>query len=155
MRAIREGRAGPEPFETVAENWFKRHVEAKKLISAPDLRSCLDRQLILAWRGRDFTSIRRGDVAALLDKIEDSNGAVAADFALAVFRMIANWFAARNEDYASPIVKGMRRTNPKARARSRILNDDEIRKVWRAAEGNGTFGAFIRVALLTAQRREK
>jgi integrase len=155
MRAIREGRAGPEPFETVAENWFKRHVEAKKLISAPDLRSCLDRQLILAWRGRDFTSIRRGDVAALLDKIEDSNGAVAADFALAVFRMIANWFAARNEDYASPIVKGMRRTNPKARARSRILNDDEIREVWRAAEGNGTFGAFIRVALLTAQRREK
>jgi integrase len=145
----------PEPFECVAENWFKRHVEAKGLISAPDLRSYLDRQLIPAWRGRDFASIRRGDVAALLDTIEDSCGAVAADSALAVFRMIANWFASRNEDYASPIVKGMRRTNPKARARSRVLSDDEIREVWRVAEANGTFGAFVRVALLTAQRREK
>jgi integrase len=157
IKAIREGRdrAGPEAFEVVAENWFKRHVEAKKLISARDLRSCLDRQLIPAWRGRDFASIRRGDVAGVLDRIEDSNGPVSADFALAVFRMIANWFASRNEDYASPIVKGMRRTNAKARARSRILDDDEIREVWRAAEANGTFGAFVRVALLTAQRREK
>jgi integrase len=155
MLAIREGRGAPEPFEQVAENWYKRHVEAKGLISAPDLRSCLDRQLIPAWRGRDFSSIRRGDVAGLLDSIEDTNGPVAADFALAVFRMLANWYASRNEDYASPIVKGMRRTNPKARARSRVLSDDELREVWRVAKANGTFGAFIRVALLTAQRREK
>ena len=27
--------------------------------------------------------------------------------------------------------------------------------MWRAAEANGVFGAFVRVALLTAQRREK
>jgi integrase len=155
MRTIREGIGAPEPFEQVAENWFKRHVEAKGLISAPDLRSHLDRHLIPAWRGRDFASIRRGDVAALLDTIEDSCGAVAADHALAAFRMIANWFASRNEDYSSPIVRGMRRTNPKERARSRILDDNEIREVWRVAEANGTFGAFVRVALLTAQRREK
>ena len=49
----------------------------------------------------------------------------------------------------------MRRTNAKERARSRILDDHEIQAVWRTAEANGTFGAFIRVALLTAQRREK
>jgi integrase len=69
--------------------------------------------------------------------------------------MIANWYATRHEDYASPIVKGMRRTNPKARARSRVLSDDEIREVWRVAEANGTYGAFVRVALLCGQRREK
>jgi integrase len=157
IKAIREGKdsSGPESFETVAESWFKRQVENRKLISAPDLRSCLDRQLIPAWQGRDFKTIRRGDVAALLDKVEDSNGAVAADFALAMIRMIANWYATRHEDYASPIVKGMRRTNPKARARSRVLSDDEIREVWRVAEANGTYGAFVRVALLCGQRREK
>jgi integrase len=69
--------------------------------------------------------------------------------------MICNWHQTRNEDYVSPVVKGMRRTNPKARARARILDDAEIREVWRAAEANGTFGAFIRVALLVAQRRDK
>ncbi len=49
----------------------------------------------------------------------------------------------------------MRRSNPKERARVRILDDDEIRAVWQAASENGTFGAFVRVLLLTAQRRDK
>jgi integrase len=157
IKAIREGRDrnGAESFETVAEAWFKRHVEARGLISSPNIRSCLDRQLIPAWNGRDFASIRRSDVAKMLDAIEDSNGPVAADNALAIVSAVANWFAARHEDYASPIVKGMRRTNPKQRARSRLLNDDEIREIWRVAEANGTFGAFVRVALLCGQRRAK
>jgi len=47
----------------------------------------------------------------------------------------------------------MRATKPKDMARTRILNDDEIRAVWNAADG--TYGAFVRLGLLTAQRREK
>jgi len=49
----------------------------------------------------------------------------------------------------------MRRSDPKARARSRILNDDEIRTIWKAAEENGVFGAFVRMSLLTGQRAGK
>jgi integrase len=49
----------------------------------------------------------------------------------------------------------MRRTNPKERERSRILTDDEIRAIWKQAAANGTFGALVRLLLLTAQRREK
>src|SRR5262245_12828200 len=33
-----EDRAGPQSFESVAENWFKRHVEAKQLASARKIR---------------------------------------------------------------------------------------------------------------------
>jgi integrase len=157
IKAIKEGkdRSRPQSFEAVAEQWFKRHVQAKGLISADTFRDYLDRLIIPAWRGREFTSIRRNDVAKLLDEIEDKNSAVVADYVLAIVRMICNWYATRHEDYASPIVRGMRRSNPKATARERILSDDEIREVWRVAEANGTFGAFVRVALLTAQRREK
>src|SRR5262249_1871942 len=43
----------------------------------------------------------------------------------------------------------------KASKRGRILDDAELRAVWQQAEQNGTFGAIIRLALLTAQRREK
>jgi integrase len=157
IKAIKSGgnRDGVETFEAVAEQWFKRHVEAKGLISAPDLRSYLDRQLMPAWRGREFSSIRRGDVAKLLDTVEDSSGPIAADYVLSVVRGLCNWYAARHENYSSPIVRGMRRTDPKARARARILDDEEIRAVWNGAEANGVFGAYIRLALLTAQRREK
>jgi integrase len=39
--------------------------------------------------------------------------------------------------------------------RDRILDDDELRSVWKQAEANGTFGAFVRLSLLTGQRKEK
>jgi integrase len=49
----------------------------------------------------------------------------------------------------------MARTKPKERARDRILSGDELRAVWRQAEANGVFGAFIRFILLTAARRNE
>jgi integrase len=147
--------AAPESFDVVAETWFVRHVQAKGLLSAQGVKRFIDRHLIPAWQGRDFRSIRRADVAVLLDQVEDQSGARTADYVLAIIRSIANWYASRTDDYVSPVVRGMRRTSPKQRARSRILNDDELRQVWRAAEENGVFGAFLRLCLLTGQRREK
>ena len=48
----------------------------------------------------------------------------------------------------------MRRTRSETRTRDRILDDDELRKIWRQAEANdGTFGALIRILLTTSQRR--
>jgi integrase len=66
-----------------------------------------------------------------------------------------NWYASRHDDYVPPIVRGMRRTSPKERARSHLLDDHEIRLIWKQAEANGTFGACVRLLLLTAQRRDK
>jgi integrase len=155
MLAIKRGEstAGPGTFESVANDWLKRHVDAKGLVSAKEVRRYLDKHILPAWGGRDFASIRRIDVAKLLDEIEDGAGPTAADSALNVVRSITNWYSTRNDNYMSPVVRGMRRTNPKERARTRILSDDEIRAVWRAAESNGTFGALVRLLLLTAQRR--
>ena len=48
----------------------------------------------------------------------------------------------------------MGRADPaKDRARKRTLTDDEIRALWPAA--TGTFGAFVKVCLLSGQRRAK
>jgi integrase len=154
-QAIKKGRdtAGPQSYQSVAEDWLKRHVDAKRIITSKEKRRYLDKHILPEWGGRDFTSIRRIDVAKLLDDIEDNAGPAAADAALAVVRSIANWYQTRNDDYVSPVVKGMRRTNPKERARSRILSDDELRAVWTQAETNGTFGALVRLLLLTGQRR--
>ena len=153
MKAIKLGtdRAGPQSFQSVAEECW-RHVDAKGIITSKEKRRYLDKHILPAWGGRDFTSIKRIDVAKLLDTIEDK-GPTAADGALGVIRSIMNWYTTRNDDYVSPIVRGMRRTDPKERARSRTLNDDELRAVWKEAEANGTFGALVRLLLLTGQRR--
>jgi integrase len=119
-----------------------------------------------AWHDRAFTGIKRSDVAALLDHVQDHHGARQADYCLNVIRSIMNWRAARTDDYRPPIVRGMRRQSPHAQSRTRVLDDAEIASIWKAAESkmpsasgkeewNDTFSAFIRVALLTAQRRAK
>ena len=157
IKAIRAGedRSGAQSFEAVAELWFKRHVEARGLRSHAHIRLYLDKHILPAWAGREFTTIRRGDVTALLDTVEDNSGPVAADKVLALVSNICGWYATRHDDYSSPIIKGMRRSNPKERARTRIFSDDELRVIWKAAEANGSFGAFVRLLLLTGQRRDK
>jgi integrase len=143
----------PQSFKGVAEDWLKRHVNAKKLRTAPEIKRCLEKYAYPNWEDREFTSIRRGDVADLLDQIQDDHGPRQADTVLTIVRSVCNWYVTRHEDYSSPIVRGMRRSDPQTSKRDRILDDDELRAIWQA--GEGIFGAFVRVALLTAQRRKK
>jgi integrase len=155
LAAIKTGedRAGPEHFKAISDQWFKRHVEAKGLRTTPAIRRYLDLHINPVFGSRTFTSVKRGDVARLLDSIEDNAGPVAASKALAYLSGIFNWYAKRHDDYASPLVKGMGRSTPTERARDRILSDDEIRAVWSAA--TGTFGDLVKLLLLTGQRRDK
>ena len=152
IRSIREGKSTPESFEAVSANFMKLHCEAKGLRSIYEYRLLLKR-MEHGWTGREFKSIGRGDVSKLLDKVEAQSGPRQANYTLSVFSKIANWYAAREDDYRSPVLKGMRRGTPTKR--DRLLSDDELRAVWKQAEGNGTFGALIRLLLLTGQRRDK
>jgi integrase len=144
----------PDSFADVAANWIKRHVEPKRLRTRGEMERILVRYAYPHWRDRIFTDVRRGDVVRLLDHVEDQHGPVQADKVLTVVRSICNWYAVRNDAYQSPIVKGMRRgTNG---ARKRILNDDEIRLIWKHAESEATpFAALVQIALLTGQRLGK
>jgi integrase len=49
----------------------------------------------------------------------------------------------------------MARVKPKERARTRVLSDEEIRAIWPELAKAGTFGAFTKTLLLTAQRRDE
>ena len=148
ISAIKAGadRAGPQSFQAEASDWFKRNAEAKGLRSAAAIRRALDKHILPEWGGREFTTIKRGDVANHLDTIEAGAGPGAADFALSVVGRVFNWYATRHDDYRTPLVKGMRRSSSKDRARSRILTDDEIRDVWQAA--TGTFGDLVKIRLV-------
>src|SRR5262249_48825677 len=154
IQAARDGVAAPESFAAIADKYRELHVMRKGLRSVKEIDRQLSR-LKQEWQGRDFTSIKRRDVANLLDRLAKDRGERSADYALQVFSGVANWYATRDDDYMSPIVRGMTRRNQKERARKRILNDDELRALWKAAEANGTFGAMVRILLLTGQRRDK
>jgi integrase len=150
-----EQKEKPDIFKDVVDDWLKRHVQQKGLRSEAEVTRLLNAHVLPVWKDRLFHTIRRSDVTALLDEVEDDHGPRQADYVLAIVRGIMNWYAVRHDDYQPPIARGMRRTDPKSRKRARVLDDEEIRAVWALAERNGPFGAIIRLALLTAQRREK
>ena len=156
---IRDGlpafEAAPDTFAAIAEQWLTRHVEAKRLITERQIRRLLRVYVLPHWAGRPFLGIRRSDVAAVLDRIEDNHGARQADMVLTIIRSLMNWYATRNDDYAVPVVRGMARHPTAEHARARVLADDEIRAIWAAAESSGMFGGIVKLALLTAQRRTK
>jgi integrase len=144
-----------ETVNAVVDTWLKRHAEPKGLRTLPEIRRLLNVHVRPAWGNREFATLRRSDIAALLDEIEDNHGVRVADIVLGVIRSIATWYATRHDDYQPPIVRGMRRQSAQAMARSRMLSDDELRAVWKAAEASGPFGGLVRLCLLTAQRRAK
>ena len=121
--------------------------------SRPEIERIFNRYIFPRWQHRPFRELKRSGVTALLDQIADQNGPRQADMCLAVISKLMNWYQSSNDEYVSPVVRGMRRSNGTKRAR--ILDDDEIRAVWKACDTMGSFGAMIRVLLLTAQRRDK
>jgi integrase len=139
-------------LQSICEEYLRR--EGGRLRSKSQLEGALKRAVYPKLGARQIDDIRRSDIVRLLDKIQDERGAVAADFALAAVRKIMNWHARRSDDFRSPIVSGMARSNPSERKRERVLTDDELRAFWKATgESTGPFGPLLRFILLTAARR--
>src|SRR5712691_9623995 len=149
-------RATSNSLESIAEEYLKREGRGGKLRTLPQRRAMLARLVYRTLGARQIDEIKRTDIVRLLDKIEDENGPVMADRTLATLRRLMNWHAGRSDDFRSPIVRGMTRTKTKERARERVLTDDELRAVWRAAEdAPGPAGAFVQFLLLTGARRSE
>jgi hypothetical protein len=43
---------------------------------------------------------------------------------------MCNWYATRDDDFVSPIVKGMARANPDKVRKQHHFTDEEIRDLW-------------------------
>lgn len=155
--------AAPESFRDVAERFIARWVDkggknqdGVPLRSKREIERHLKKYVYPKWGDKPFASIRRGAVTELLDEMVGNNGAVQADRVLATLAKLFNWFRQYDELYVSPVIPEMKRAGGHiGRARKRILSDEEIRTVWTACGEVGIFGALVRVALLTGQRRAK
>jgi len=145
-------------FRTIAEAYLKR--EGPRVRSMNQREAVLNRLVYPAFGDKPIDQIKRKDIVKLLDEIQDRNGAAMADSTLMVVRRIMNWHASRDEDFRSPIVRGMSRGDP-GRARTRVLTDEEIRAVWRTADkihkpaGLMMFARMLQFILLTAVRRKE
>jgi integrase len=149
-------REAANTLKAIAEKYLKREERKGDLRSIGERRRILERYVFPKLGARQIHSISRSHVATLLDTIEDENGASMADHVLAVLRLVMNWFAARDDHFNPPIRRGMAKTKPAERARERVLSDDELRIVWKAAGSfPGPYGHLLRFIVLTATRRQE
>jgi len=142
-------------LDSICEKFFDR--EGSKLRTSQMRQQTLKRLVYPTLGKVPVGELRRSDIVKLLDKIQDECGDRTADLALSYLRRVLAWHASREDNFNSPIVRGMGRYDNAARARSRILTDDEVRALWRATEADGEtphpFQAFARFLLLTGSRR--
>jgi integrase len=137
-----------------------------KLRSGDQYKSAFERLVKPEIGNIGIYELRRSHIIDMLDEIADESGPVMADRTLAYVRKAFNWYAIRDDEFLSPIVKGMGRSDSKGR--ERILADDEIRDLWAALEtltdvrpGQNTLPApacyprFVKTLLLTATRRNE
>jgi integrase len=141
----------------VAEQYLR--LEGPKLRTGDQRRDTFERLIYPVLGSTPITEIRRSDIARLLDKVENGSGPRMADGCLAALSCLFNWYMSRDDDFLSPLargMRGMRRAKPAhERARTRILSDDELRAVWAAAGIMGASGAYVRFLLLTTARRSE
>jgi integrase len=159
-RTIEDGnKPAGETIGSLLDEFVVRYVEKDaKLRSADTIKSAFDRLVKPEIGNVGIYDLRRSALVRLLDKIADKQGPVMADHTLAFLSKAFSWRAARDDDFMSPVVKGMRRTKAAERARNRVLADDEVRDIWSALDGvphPACYARFVRFLLHTASRRNE
>lgn len=137
-------------FSSYADDFTKRHADARKLRSADDIKAVFRRDLKPYFKDKPITAIRRTDVQACLDLIGERSGSAANKAHKWLRKMLA--FAVNRGDLAASPMEGMAPPHQEGK-RQRVLRGKELVFVWRAADDLGEpWSSFLRVLMLLGQR---
>jgi integrase len=141
---------GARDFASLLDEWFKRDQADNR--SSHSTRRLIDRNV--AWGHRLVADIDRADVIEVLDRIVDRGSPIAARRAHAHLHRFFVWCVNRGYISVNPM---MYLSKPAAeRKRDRVLSDDELSRVWRAAEELGwPYGSALQLLILTGARRQE
>ncbi len=138
--------------DSVVADWFKRDQDGNRTVE--EVRRAFKKDILPAWGNRPIASITRPDVIAVLDAIADRGARVQTRRVHAYLHRLFRWSVGRGIIAANPVAD-----LPKPGAeipRDRILSDDELARVWRAASTLAyPFGPAFRLLILTGARRSE
>jgi integrase len=153
----------PDDFGSVVRTYVERRLkpqnrtwrETARLLGlgtdAEDNLLIRKRGLVDRWGARKLGDIRRADIIAALDGLVD-DAPIVANRTLAALTSLFNWAASRDLIELNPCTR-VERPAPEVH-RDRVLADDELRAIWKAAADIGwPSGHIVRLLILTGQRR--
>jgi integrase len=150
-----ERKAEGDLVENVVSQFIERYAKAKTR-DWRETERLLKRNVVERWPGKCLREITKPMVHAMLDAIADRGSPIAANRVLAQLKVMCKWAVGRGIISASPCDGVSAPSSERGRARERVLSDDELRIVWKAADSIGwPFGPIVRLLILTGARRDE
>jgi integrase len=102
------------------------------------------------------TAITQNDIAGLLTDLEEERGPVACNRTRTTLSGFFSWYRSEGNDLprGNPVDDTRVRKEKSDDAEARILNGDEIKRIWNAA-GDDAYGGVIKLLMLTGCRRDE
>lgn len=160
---VHASREGTDTVDHALNEYLRLHVEKENRANTiASVISFLNLHVKPAWAGKKLKAIAAKDVRALIRKVAEPvekcgrtrGGPVAARRGHAVLSRFFTWCVREGMIPASPVIGTGAPSSPTPR--DRVLTDDEIRLIWKAADRMASpFGPMFRLLLLTGQRREE
>jgi len=160
LRAAAEGRDPAKEkqreratiVEDVVAQFIAKHGQRCRPSTLKEYERLLARFVLAPWGHRPIGSITRSEVRDVLDKIIANGTPILANRAHGAIGTLFGWAVEQEIIAVSPTL-GLKAPAVE-KSRDRILSDDELRSVWRAAEQIGPpYGPLVKLLVLTGQRR--
>jgi integrase len=148
----RKPETGATDFTSVFLEWLKR--DQSKNRSHDSVKRLIEKDVLPTWGHRQIGDLDRRDVLDVIDAIVDRGSPISACQLHAHLHRLFRWSVGRGIIKSNPMADMPRPAS--AIKRDRVLTDDELAAVWRAAEQlGGPFGAGLKMLILTGARREE
>jgi integrase len=150
-----EQRKEANSFAAVAEQ-FVAYCHRQKLRTASIMERGLRKTFVTAWGSRPITEIEPADVKRIIRQAVDRGATIQAHSDFGLIRRVFNW-SIGTDDYGL-VSNPCDRLSPTdligaREPRDRVLNDNELRALWRATERmQYPYGPLYRVLTLTGLR---
>ena len=101
-----------------------------------------------------ISDVGRKEIARVINLVADRGAPIAANRLFSYLQAFFGWLLDRGELDATPFLN-LKKPSPE-HSRDRVLSDNELACLWKAAESIGyPFGRFVQLLILTAQRRDE
>jgi integrase len=145
----KSGKAPAKTFGEALDRYYELYLPTIRPSSAYNLKNLMERHY-RKWERRDLDDVQPSAIVLYLDTLTDTP--TERHKAFKELRAFYRWCVGRQYVYTSPCASLDGPPQPKSR--ERVLTDDELRAIWRAAEGmGGNFSRIVRLLILTGARR--
>ncbi len=150
IKTVEGNAANPNSYQTVVDQFIEHYAKPKQR-SWGNTKRILTKNCAV-WLERDFKSITKADVRTLLRQLVSDGHGPKAEVTLAWLRKLWRW-AAEEEIVEAPLMDTIK-VHYEKKERDRVYSDDEIRKIWNAADKLDKIERdYVKLLMLLAPRK--